>query len=96
LIRGRGRFIFRGANAPLNSLVSTPGHGESKGGEYGVPAKTKFLWGKKPLLYNQFPLMIGIHIHIMERGIKWVPRKIEDFSGCLRGVRLAINSGIIN
>jgi len=46
--------------------------GESKRGEYGVPAKTKFLWGKNPLLQNQFPLMIGIYIHIMERGIKGV------------------------
>jgi len=30
--------------------------GELKRGKYGVPAKTKFLWGKKPLLHNQFPL----------------------------------------
>jgi len=27
---------------------------------------------------------------IKERGIKRVPRKIEDFSGCLKGVRLII------
>jgi hypothetical protein len=27
----------------------------------------------------------------MERGIKRVPRKIEDFSGCLKGVRLTSN-----
>jgi len=26
-----------------------------------------------------------------ERGIKRVPRKIEDFSGCLKGVRLINN-----
>jgi len=36
---------------------------------------------------NILPLMIGIHIHILERGIKGVPRKIEDFSGCIKGVR---------
>jgi len=35
--------------------------------------------------------MIGIYIHIKERGIKRVPRKIEDFSGCLKGVRLINN-----
>jgi len=23
--------------------------------------------------------------HLKERGIKWVPRKIEDFSGCFKG-----------
>ena len=27
----------------------------------------------------------------MERGIKRVPRKIEDFSGCFKGVRLINN-----
>jgi len=26
----------------------------------------------KPLLHNQFPLMIGIYIHIMERGTQGV------------------------
>jgi hypothetical protein len=28
---------------------------ESKRGEYGAPAKTKFLWGKKPLSYITIP-----------------------------------------
>jgi len=28
--------------------------------------------GAKPLQNQYFPLMIGIHIHIMERGIKGV------------------------
>ena len=36
----------------------------------------------KPLSYNPFPLMIGIYIHIMERGIK--------------GVRLINNLGLEN
>jgi hypothetical protein len=30
------------------------------------------LRGAKPLLHNYFPLMQGIYIHIMERGIKGV------------------------
>jgi hypothetical protein len=37
-----------------------PYYGESKGGEYGVPAKTKFLWGKNPPLYNE--LLFGGNI----------------------------------
>jgi len=40
--------------------------------------------------------MIGIYIHIMERGIKGVPRKIEDFSGCFKGVRLINNLVNVN
>ena len=34
-----------------------------------------------------FPLMIRIHIYIIERGIKGGTSKIEDSSGCLKGVR---------
>jgi len=29
--------------------------GEFKRGEYGVPTKTKFLWGKKPLYRKYLP-----------------------------------------
>jgi hypothetical protein len=53
---------MRGGLAPsLKSLLPNnrnniyPYDGGSKRGEYGVPAKTKFWWGKKPPLYNQFP-----------------------------------------
>jgi recombination protein RecA len=37
------------------------------------------------------PLMLKIHLPITERGTKQVPRKIEDFSGCFKGVRLINN-----
>jgi len=42
---------------------------------------TKFLRGAKLLFLISFPLMLRIHLHIMERGIK--------------GVRLISNSAII-
>jgi len=32
-------------------LLNVPENRESKRGEYGVPTKTKFLWGKKPQIY---------------------------------------------
>ena len=37
-------------------LLDTPKARELKRGEYGAPAKTKFLWGKKPLLIKYSPL----------------------------------------
>jgi len=42
----------------------------------------KSLREAEPLFYNPFPLSFE-----KERGIKRVPRKIEDFPGCLKGVR---------
>jgi len=42
------------------------------------------------------PLFLLIPLFFKGGGIKRVPRKIEDFSGCLKGVRLVSNSAIIN
>jgi len=42
----RGRRKIKEGYALLNSQKR-----RVKRGEYGVPTKTKFLWGKKPLLY---------------------------------------------
>ena len=39
--------------------------------------------GFAPSFIKKFPLS-----SIKERGIKRVPRKIKDFSGCFKGVRL--------
>ena len=46
------------------------------------------LEGAKPLQNLSFPSCRELYIPILERGIKQVPRKIKDFSGCLKGVRL--------
>ena len=39
--------------------------------------------GAKPLFKNHLPLPL-----VKGKGIKRVPRKIEDFSGCLKGIGL--------
>jgi hypothetical protein len=33
------------------------------------------------------PSFLFLPLSLQERGIKQVPRKIEDFSGCFKGVR---------
>ncbi len=50
----------------------------------GSPAKTKFLWGENPLQNLYLLLMIGIYIHIMERGIKGgeVDKQAKDTIFC--------------
>jgi hypothetical protein len=39
----------------LTPLLDAPKVRELKRGEYRVPTKTRFLWGKKPLLIKYFP-----------------------------------------
>jgi hypothetical protein len=43
---------------------------------------------RRSLSYKLIPLPF-----VKGKGIKWVPRKIEDFSGCLKGIGLPLNRG---
>jgi len=101
----RVRFPLKNNSSPFKGENTK---GESKRGEYGVPAKKWFLWGKNPLLHKPIPPLLNSGIVtkgvlegrspskeiifplplIRGRGIKGVPRKIKDFSGCIKGDRV--------
>jgi len=61
LIKGKG---IKGIGL-LKTFISSPFFRRSK-------YSKESLRGAKPLLYNYFPLMQGIHLPIMERGIQGV------------------------